>query len=202
MLIFIAVIVFNSIASPYFLNPTNLLDTTFSFVEKGLIALPMTLGHHHGGHRHFGCRHHRSLLPRHGSAVLDRRRHRGPRGRGPRHGSRRRLHERAAGHAIRHSDDRGDDRRDLALPRHRLRGAGRPGLHQVPRSFAFFGQGYIPGTHVPFELVVFVVFAVALRPSPASHHLRPPGLRHRQQCHRVPGSPACASSACGSSSPA
>ncbi len=44
VLIFIAVIVFNSIASPYFLNPTNLLDTTFSFVEKGLIALPMTLG--------------------------------------------------------------------------------------------------------------------------------------------------------------
>jgi rhamnose transport system permease protein len=43
-LIFVAVIVFNSFASPYFLDPANLLDTTFSFMEKAIIALPLTLG--------------------------------------------------------------------------------------------------------------------------------------------------------------
>jgi rhamnose transport system permease protein len=43
-LIFVAVIAFNSLASPYFLDPANLLDTTFSFMEKAIIALPLTLG--------------------------------------------------------------------------------------------------------------------------------------------------------------
>jgi rhamnose transport system permease protein len=42
--LFVLVVVFNSLISPYFLNPTNLFDTTFNFVEKSLIALPMTLG--------------------------------------------------------------------------------------------------------------------------------------------------------------
>jgi rhamnose transport system permease protein len=31
---------------------------------------------------------------------------------------------------------------------------------KYPESFAFFGQGYVPGTHIPFELIVFVVCAV------------------------------------------
>lgn len=31
---------------------------------------------------------------------------------------------------------------------------------RYPAPFAYFGQGYIPGTHIPFELVVFTVFAV------------------------------------------
>jgi len=30
---------------------------------------------------------------------------------------------------------------------------------KYPESFAFFGQGYLPGTHIPFELLVFVVCA-------------------------------------------
>jgi rhamnose transport system permease protein len=42
--LFVLVVVFNSLLSPYFLNPANLFDTTFNFVEKSLIALPMTLG--------------------------------------------------------------------------------------------------------------------------------------------------------------
>jgi len=31
---------------------------------------------------------------------------------------------------------------------------------KYPDSFAFFGQGYVPGTHIPFELAVFAVCAV------------------------------------------
>lgn len=37
----IAIFVINSVASPYFLNLWSLSDLTFTFAEKGLIALPM-----------------------------------------------------------------------------------------------------------------------------------------------------------------
>jgi rhamnose transport system permease protein len=39
----IAVFGLNSVASPYFLDPYALSDLTFTFTEKGLIALPMAL---------------------------------------------------------------------------------------------------------------------------------------------------------------
>jgi rhamnose transport system permease protein len=41
----IAIVIFalNSVASPYFLDPWALSDLTFTFTEKGLIALPMAL---------------------------------------------------------------------------------------------------------------------------------------------------------------
>jgi rhamnose transport system permease protein len=39
----IAVFALNSVASPYFLDPWALSDFTFTFTEKGLIALPMAL---------------------------------------------------------------------------------------------------------------------------------------------------------------
>jgi len=39
--IFIIVIIFNSYISPYFLDIINLFDTTFNFMEKAIIALPM-----------------------------------------------------------------------------------------------------------------------------------------------------------------
>lgn len=39
----IAIFVFNSFASPYFLNAWNLSDATFNFTEKAMIALAMTL---------------------------------------------------------------------------------------------------------------------------------------------------------------
>lgn len=40
--ILLLVVVANSLLSPYFLDPVNLLDTTFNFVEKAVIALAMT----------------------------------------------------------------------------------------------------------------------------------------------------------------
>ncbi len=43
VLIFIFVIVLNSILSPYFLDLQNILDNTFNFTEKAIIALSMML---------------------------------------------------------------------------------------------------------------------------------------------------------------
>ncbi len=39
--IFIMVVIINSNLSPYFLDYTNLMNTTFNFIEKAIIALPM-----------------------------------------------------------------------------------------------------------------------------------------------------------------
>ncbi|MEZ2222768.1 ABC transporter permease [Rhizobium sp. RCC_161_2] len=39
----IAIFVFNSLASPYFLDPYNLSDATFNFTEKAMIAFAMAL---------------------------------------------------------------------------------------------------------------------------------------------------------------
>ena len=41
LLILIAVVIANSFLSPYFLDIDNIFDTTFNFTEKALIALPM-----------------------------------------------------------------------------------------------------------------------------------------------------------------
>jgi len=41
LFIFIMVIIINSNLSPYFLDYTNLMNTTFNFIEKAIIALPM-----------------------------------------------------------------------------------------------------------------------------------------------------------------
>jgi len=41
LFIFILVIIINSNLSPYFLDYTNLMNTTFNFIEKAIIALPM-----------------------------------------------------------------------------------------------------------------------------------------------------------------
>ncbi len=43
LLITAAVCVANSFASPYFLDPWNLSDATFNFVEKAIVALPLAL---------------------------------------------------------------------------------------------------------------------------------------------------------------
>ncbi|WP_304225123.1 ABC transporter permease [Gracilinema caldarium] len=40
-IIFVIVMFFGSFISPYFLDPGNLLETTFNFIEKAVIALPM-----------------------------------------------------------------------------------------------------------------------------------------------------------------
>jgi rhamnose transport system permease protein len=39
----VAIFIFNSFASPYFLNPWNLSDASFNFTEKAIIALAMAL---------------------------------------------------------------------------------------------------------------------------------------------------------------
>ncbi len=41
ILIFILVVIINTLLSPYFLNVDNILDTTFNFTEKAIIALSM-----------------------------------------------------------------------------------------------------------------------------------------------------------------
>jgi rhamnose transport system permease protein len=157
--IFIAVIVFNSIASPYFLNPTNLLDTTFSFVEKGLIALAMTLGIIMGDIdiSVAGILALSSLVmgalssAGAGAAALV-----------------------AAGLATGLiagflngllATRFGIPMIAVAIGGFSLfRGIAKAALGdqaftKYPPAFAFLGQGYIPGTPVPFELLVFAVFA-------------------------------------------
>ncbi|GAG66498.1 unnamed protein product, partial [marine sediment metagenome] len=41
LFILIMVAIINSNLSPYFLDYTNLMNTTFNFIEKAIIALPM-----------------------------------------------------------------------------------------------------------------------------------------------------------------
>src|SRR5665648_454688 len=41
LFIFILVVIINSNLSPYFLDYNNLMNTTFNFIEKAIIALPM-----------------------------------------------------------------------------------------------------------------------------------------------------------------
>ncbi len=160
VLIFVAVILFNSIASPYFLNPTNLLDTTFSFVEKALIALPMTLGIIMGDIDISVA----GILAL-SSLVMGA------------------LSSAGAGTTVLVAAGLGTGfvagfLNGLLATRFSIpmiavtiggislyRGIayaalGDQAFTKYPAPFAFFGQGYIPGTHIPFELIVFVVCAV------------------------------------------
>lgn len=43
LLVVIAVFIFNSLATPYFLSPWSLSDATFNFTERGIIALAMAM---------------------------------------------------------------------------------------------------------------------------------------------------------------
>jgi len=158
--IFIAVIVFNSVASPYFLNPTNLLDTTFSFVEKGLIALAMTLGIIMGDIdiSVAGIIALASLVMGALSSI----------GAGPAA-----LVAAGLGTGLAAGFLNGLLATGFGIPMIAVtiggislfRGIayaalGDQAFTKYPPAFAFLGQGYIPGTPVPFELLVFVVFAV------------------------------------------
>ncbi|MCD7059735.1 ABC transporter permease [Pelagibacterium xiamenense] len=42
-LVAVAIFIFNSLATPYFLNPWSLSDATFNFTERGIIALAMAM---------------------------------------------------------------------------------------------------------------------------------------------------------------
>jgi rhamnose transport system permease protein len=159
-LIFVAVIVFNSLASPYFLNPTNLLDTTFTFVEKGLIALPMTLGIIlgdidisvegiialcslvMGALSQLGASTEVLVIAGLAVGLVA----------GLLNGV---LATRFAIPMIAVTIGGVSLFRGIAYA-----ALGDQAYTKYPASFAFFGQGYIPGTHVPFELIVFVVFAL------------------------------------------
>ncbi|HEY9595216.1 MAG TPA: ABC transporter permease [Spirochaetia bacterium] len=159
-LIFVAVFVFNSFASPYFLNPTNLLDTTFTFVEKGLIALPMTLGIILGDIDISVegiialCSLVMGALSQAGASteVLV-------------------IAGLVVGLAAGLLNGLLATRFAIPMIAVTIGGVslfrgiayaalGDQAYTKYPASFAFFGQGYILGTHIPFELIVFVVFAV------------------------------------------
>lgn len=43
LLVAVAIFLFNSFATPYFLNPWSLSDATFNFTERGIIALAMAM---------------------------------------------------------------------------------------------------------------------------------------------------------------
>ena len=160
VLIFVVVVVFNSLASPYFLNPTNLLDTTFSFVEKGLIALPMTLGIIMGDIdiSVAGIIALASLVMGALSSV------------GAGTGV---LVAAGLGTGLAAGLLNGLLATRFGIPMIAVtiggislfRGIayaalGDQAFTKYPAPFAFLGQGYIPGTHVPFELLLFVLCAV------------------------------------------
>jgi rhamnose transport system permease protein len=157
--IFIAVVVFNGFASPYFLNPTNLLDTTFSFVEKGLIALAITLGIIMGDIdiSVAGIIALSSLAMGALSAA----------GAGPAA-----LVAAGIGTGMIAGLLNGVLATGFGIPMIAVtiggvslfRGIayaalGDQAFTKYPPAFAFLGQGYIPGTPVPFELALFAVFA-------------------------------------------
>ena len=67
------------------------------------------------------------------------------------------------------------------LPRHGLRLAGRPGGARIPGGFTYLGQGKLPGTPVPFSVVLFVVPGGHLWPGAAQDRLWALSVCHRQQ---------------------
>ncbi len=159
LFIFAAVVVFNSIASPYFLNPASLLDTTFNFTEKALIALPMTLGIILGDIdiSVAGIVALSSLVMGALSAT------------GAGTGA---LVAAGLGTGLAAGLLNGLLATRFGIPMIAVtiggislfRGLayaalGDKAFTRYPAPFAWFGQGYLPGTHVPFELLLFVLFA-------------------------------------------
>lgn len=158
--IFLAVIAFNSLASPYFLDPRNLLDTAFNFTEKALIALPMTLGIILGDIdiSIAGIIALSSLVMGALSAA------------GAGTGA---LVAAGLGTGLAAGLLNGLLATRFGIPMIAVtiggislyRGIayaalGDRAFTRYPASFAWFGQGYLPGTHVPFELLLFLLFAV------------------------------------------
>ncbi|MDA8426529.1 MAG: ABC transporter permease [Treponema sp.] len=155
----VAVFLVNSFISPYFLNAPNLLDSTFNFMEKAIMALPMMLviicgdidisvasnlaltsvfmGMASAAGAHTPVLILVGLVV--GSAL------------GWFNGM---LITRFAIPSIAVTIGTLSLYRGIASV---ILGDGAYTVY--PRSFAYFGQGYIPGTHVPFELVLFAVLA-------------------------------------------
>jgi len=157
---FIAVIVVNSFLTPYFLDARNLLDNTFNFTEKAIIALPLTLGIILGDIdiSVAGIIALVSLVMGAGSAA----------GAGSAFLVATGLATGLAAGLL-----NGLLATRFGIPNIAVtigsmslyRGIayavlGDKAFTKYPKSFAFFGQGYIPGTPIPFELVLFAALAV------------------------------------------
>lgn len=159
-LIFIAVMIGGSFISPYFLDAGNLLETTFNFIEKAVVALPMMFvilcgdidvsvgsiialsslamgaaagaGADAGTLVLIGCAVGLAAGMLNGWLIT-------------------RFEIPAIAVTIgTQSLFRGISQAVL----------GDKAYTAYPQAFAYFGQGYIPGTRIPFQLVLFLVLAV------------------------------------------
>ncbi len=158
--LFILVIVFNSFLSPYFLDYFNIMNTTFNFMEKALVALSMTFiilcadidisvaGIIALSSLFMG------MAASHGAGTVS-------------------LLLIGLGVGVVAGLFNGIIITKFNIPSIAVtigsmslfRGIayavlGDKAYTKYPKSFEYFGQGYIPGTVIPFELVLFVIFAV------------------------------------------
>ncbi len=161
-IVFVLVMFGGSFVSPYFLDPENLLDTTFNFMEKAVVALPMMFIILCG-----------DIDVSVGSIV-----------------ALSSLAMGAAAAAGADAATLAAIGLVVGLAAGFLNGylivkfdvpsiavtigtmslyrgisqavLGDQAYTKFPESFAWFGQGYLPGTPVPFELVLFLVLAVAV----------------------------------------
>jgi rhamnose transport system permease protein len=159
-IIFVLVMLAGSFISPYFLDPDNLLETTFNFIEKSVIALPMmfiilcgdidvSVGSilalsslAMGAASQAGVQTGWLVLIGLGVGLFA----------GMLNGW---LITRFEIPAIAvtigtQSLFRGISQAVL----------GDQAYTKYPESFAYFGQGYLPGTKIPFELLLFLILAV------------------------------------------
>jgi rhamnose transport system permease protein len=161
-IVFVLVMFGGSFVSPYFLDPENLLDTTFNFMEKAVVALPMMFIILCG-----------DIDVSVGSIV-----------------ALSSLAMGAAGAAGADAATLAAIGLVVGLAAGFLNGylivkfdvpsiavtigtmslyrgisqavLGDQAYTKFPESFAWFGQGYLPGTPIPFELVLFLVLAVVV----------------------------------------
>jgi len=158
--IFIVVIIVNSYLSPYFLDLFNILDTTFNFMEKAIVALPMIFVIICGDIdiSVAGIIALSSLLMGMASAA------------GAATGT---LVLVGLGTGLAAGFLNGLIITGFGIPAIAVtigsmslfRGIsyavlGDQAYTKYPQSFAFFGQGYIENTTIPFELLLFIVLAV------------------------------------------
>ncbi len=159
-LLFIIVVVFNSFLSPYFLDYFNIMNTTFNFMERALVALSMTFiilcadidisvaGIIALSSLFMG------MTAAHGGGTIT-------------------LVLVGLGVGVAAGLLNGIIITKFDIPSIAVtigsmslfRGIayavlGDKAYTKYPKPFEYFGQGYIPGTVIPFELVLFVVLAI------------------------------------------
>jgi rhamnose transport system permease protein len=159
-IIFVLVMLAGSFISPYFLDPDNLLETTFNFIEKAVIALPMmfiilcgdidvSVGSilalsslAMGAASQAGVQTGWLVLIGLGVGLFA----------GMLNGW---LITRFEIPAIAVTIGTQSLFRGIAQAV-----LGDQAYTKYPESFAYFGQGYLPGTKIPFELFLFLILAV------------------------------------------